>query len=119
MKIIKYIVQASRLSTGDMVYLRAGASSTTVGFTITPNSAETFATTDDALAWMDRIYKNACKTCDPTSIKIVSLNIEVCDIEGDHEWERKLRLNAVSKLTYQEIEALGIEKYAIESKLIS
>lgn len=117
MKIIKYIIQATRTSNGETIYLRAGTTSATIGMASMPNSAESFTNQDDALIWLDRIYKNACKTCDPASIKIVSLNIEVLDIEDDFEWERKLRLNAVSKLNYQEVKALGIEKYAIERKL--
>lgn len=117
MKLIKYIVKATRASNGDVVFLRAGTSSTSIGITLVANSAEVFSDPDDALSWLDRIYKNACKTCVPESIKIVKLIVEVCDINDDPEWERKLRLNAVSKLTYQEAQALGIEKYAVEKKL--
>lgn len=117
MKRSSYIIEGIKTSNNSVVFLAKSANSSGVLAIPEAENGATFETPEEVLSWLDRIYKNACRLCDPTSIKVKKINVEIIDIVDDFEWDRALRLNAVSKLTYQEVQALDVEKYAIESKL--
>lgn len=115
-----YIVTATKLS-GQQVFAKlAEGSSVSATTTSLPGAARMFEVSkaNDALVWVEKIRATLSRTCDQNSIRVMIFEQRLRSVsEDDFEFHKALRMNAIAKLTAQEIEALGLEKVEIERRL--
>ena len=117
-----YIVRAEKRD-GTLVYLKTPeVASTGHGATITPSPefARKFPVSkpDDVIQWMERIKTSVGRSCNPATMRVMVFEMSLREIgEEDSDWNKALRMNAISKLSEQEIIALGLQKHEIERRL--
>lgn len=118
-----YVVRVEKKD-GTLVYLRNSEGASPSGYSVatTPNPelARKFALTapHDVIQWIERIKSSVGRTCNPNTMKAMVFEMSLREIDDDDsEWNKALRMNAISKLTEQEIVALGLQKHEIERRL--
>lgn len=116
-----YIVRAEKRD-GTLVYLKTPEVASTGGATITlsPEFARKFPVSkpDDVIQWMERIKTSVGRSCNPATMRVMVFEMSLREIgEEDSDWNKALRMNAISKLSEQEIVALGLQKHEIERRL--
>jgi hypothetical protein len=118
-----YVVRVEKKD-GMMVYLRISDASSPSGYsaatTPNPELARKFPLTapQDVIQWIERIKSSVGRTCNPNTMKVMVFEMSLREIDDDDsEWNKALRMNAISKLTEQEIVALGLQKHEIERRL--
>lgn len=118
-----YIVAVDKKGGGE-VYCRipegSSPNSYSCSTTTSPELARKFAVDrpDEVLQWMDRIKSSISRTCNSESLRgmIFEMNLRRIS-DDDSDWNKALRMSAISKLTEQEIIALGLQKHEIERRL--
>ena len=120
----KFYIVGVEKKDGMQVYLRVSDTSANSGYSasITPNpeNARKFALTapQDVIQWMERVKGSVGRTCNAATMRAMIFEMNLREIgDEDSDWNKALRMNAISKLTEQEIVALGLQKHEIERRL--
>lgn len=117
-----YVVSAEKKD-GTKVYARFsenGSGSYSASITNSPMGARHFPIDcpQDVITWMERIKSSLGRSCVVSTIKVMVFEFEIREIgDDDSDWNKALRMNAIAKLTDQEVIALGLEAHAIERKM--
>ena len=117
-----YIVGVEKKD-GTQVYCKTSESAAhgySASITPSPELARKFAITapEDVIQWVERIKTSVGRACNTNTMRVMVFEMKVREIDGDDsEWNKALRMNAISKLTEQEIVALGLQKHEIERRL--
>ena len=119
-----YIVAVDKKADGGEVYCRLSEGAAPNGYscstTANPELARKFALDrpEEIIQWMERIKSSVGRTCNPNSMRAMIFEMNLRPIsDEDSDWNKALRMNAISKLTEQEIVALGLQKHEIERRL--
>ncbi len=120
----KFYIVGVEKKDGVQVYLRVSDSASNSGYsaatTPNPENARKFALTapQDVIQWMERIKSSVGRTCNAATMRAMVFEMSLREIgDEDSDWNKALRMNAISKLTEQEIVALGLQKHEIERRL--
>ena len=120
----KYYIVAVDRKDGTEVYCRVPEGSSPAGYNYTttpkPEMARKFEMDQHAevIRWIDRIKSAVSRNFDSSTLRALVLEMNVRPIsEDDSDWNKALRMNAISKLTEQEIVALGLQSHEIERRL--
>ncbi len=120
----KFYIVAVEKKDGMRVFLRNSDSASNTGYsaatTPNPELARKFPLNapQEVIQWMERIKSSVNRTCNAATMRAMVFEMNLREIgDEDSDWNKALRMNAISKLTEQEIVALGLQKHEIERRL--